>query len=403
MEKIIPGKVKIIYNDADEFPLVYPMDVKKVTKVKRDKLIRYTGLKYSDPNIKEIILENSGFKISFLDQPGKRRSWIKDGGRGNLLILICLYHPSIEKKFSVYVEVNNFMEILPTVETSRGNISGTFCLEEKSYISGVCGVSLLPEDHETKKEKEFNLTVESLKRTTIWKPGYIYVLENRSRILYLGETTLAKYTGRDIFKGLGYGGTSIISPYSYNRIDCYESQKVFVPIDNIPDDTWEIQLNLFKGFSISNFLEGWLDKIGTDNYFNYRLGKCAKSKVAVQYEKFLEDDRIGENLGDLLSTILATKFKNTFPIIPDIKLSDIDNDQIKDSIILDLVDGLGRLIRSKFISRPISYSDLIQNIETTNFHGFKLAYIRSYYYLRKNLKKEELEKLIESKFNDIIN
>lgn len=407
MEKIIPGKVKIIYNESFELPLVFPTDLKGITKIKRDRLIRMAGLESEeDPNFKEIVLENSGFKISFLDNPG-RRSWIKDAGRGIYLVLICLYHPSIEKKFIVYIELKNFMEILPMIEVSDGDISGTFCLEEKTHISGTCGVSLLPEDPEIKKKKEFNLTIESTKGTTKWKPGYVYVFKNRSRILYLGEATLSKpYKNYSYFESCG--GYPVVTSWGYS-IEGYEiNSKIFVPLDNFPDDTWEIQLNHLKGSGISNFLENWLDKIGTENTPKYRLGKYSKSKAAVEYEKFLEDDGIGENLGDLLSSILVARYfkikapKSIDSFIPDIKLSDVD-DQTKSDIVADLVCGLQKLAMSKYIPKPSSPSDLIQSLDKYNPSYYTADWIRSYYYLLKNIGKEELKKLIETKFNEIIN
>lgn len=375
-----------------EYPVIYPVNADRISKSKKDRIRMNTAYRnFWDKDkykFDTAIISNTGFTLEIPDDVYYSSYY----SRGHLVTNVLVHHPELKKygKLLTPIPVREILKVAKEQAIIDGRFTGTYCIKTDNYFSGYGGVNFVLEDKSKRVEdgKAFSRERYTKQFTTLWKPGYIYLLENNTSVLYLGDLSDSKKFEYEWMTSCG-GKELLNSRYKNTQLELIHSNTqvpIFINL-NSQYNTEFVQNT--KETTISGFLIQYLSSWKRD--YNPMQGPRGLEKFNTRRKRGIEISQFLKNDVCSVSRVISEFCASC---VSDIGFKNIDT-QIADfqySILLGIL--------------PEDITPEISDTIITNFSyrvAEEIISINSRYGRKINVNGENLAKEIEDRMPHLIN
>ena len=320
-------------NDGRRLFLINPVPSKNTSSVKLHDLYRYHYNNYNEEELYYEFIQNTGFKIRLNYNTYRYRNYTS-------MPTIEVYHEKFKDLPYQPIIYINYTQLLNLLGRYGGNLGangefpGTYKIEivttgHYPIYEFICEDNM---DHRSLVSSKYGELLETVKRTSTWIPGNVYVLSNRDVVLYLGSAKNIKYRKR-------------YYTYSNEIINLFSTD--FYSIDYLfGEDNSSVPYTVSANNSLVVRLFNYRTNTEDFSYFfNPDLSRIVSVKDFIS--TFIRDLLI-DNKSDLGFIKLGDKTKQLAAI--DLgKLVNFSSDFYKDNVLEDIINELSYNIENNKI------------------------------------------------------
>ena len=354
-------------------------------------------------DLTQICIKNEKFKLRLPEDNGSNATY-RDQGQD--LITLELISDQLDNSlatFCILVNIKSFYNLLREIKSIKGGVlAGNYCLDIQDR--GLLDIVLEnPSDKEYKEARNVGKTLSTSKLTSKWKPGHVYLLKTREKVLYVGEV-------RNIVAKMDYWSPRRYSSFpifantyddKYFRFIGDYSYTMVIEGAFINGSKNSIDMEKYKGYSIREFLRSYLNnKVIPSGSYQKAFSVWYGPKVAVDLGEYLEVDNpdITDEFKEVVNftldsvdinntdEITSNKIKYLSSVIPEF----LDNNEtIRKNYIDYVMNQFTNYLanRKRYYTNAIpEVSDVFKNINFDDDYS-KIRFIKEYF---KSITEEEL-------------
>lgn len=258
-------------------------------------------------DIYQMVLPNNDFILHTL--PEQRMVYYDR----DYCVYIELQHSNLKVPYKIYTPIKsfNFIDLVSRCKyITNGTMHGKFIYQDAQNF-----YQYRPEDYNLLENvRRVDLLADN-KKTTSLKAGHIYIMKNKSKILYLGDLKECREWSRNF--RIEYEHSFFNDNYSNVIYQNYLNQALYISLDTIDRVSYYRDLGLGeyiasqKGLKISEFIPKWIEffdhtKEDWSRVLSY--GCVTYNGGGIDEGKLLEDDN--PDLCDILGAISLKNLEN---------------------------------------------------------------------------------------------